>query len=47
MPSASKGASKVEDLVDDHNIPIEEIMKKIVMFEDKVKFAAFGKTRKQ
>ena len=43
MPSASK----VEDLVDDQNKPIEENMKKIVKFENKVKFAAFGKRRKQ
>ena len=40
-------SNQVIEIVDDENYTIDEVMKRVQKVEDKVKFAAFGKTRKR
>jgi hypothetical protein len=40
-------ANRIEEIVDDHDKPIDEVMENVMKVENKIKFAAFGKTRKQ
>jgi hypothetical protein len=42
---SDKAAGKIEKIVTDENLSIDEKMKTVVSIEREIKFAAFGKTR--